>query len=112
MLLPVGVRARYAPAFWGAAMTDDATLEIEFAELLREYGPFPGASQVHGVTFDGRYVWLAVGERMLAVAPEIGEIARTLELPAQAGSAFDGRHLYQIAGDLIQKIDHQTGEVV
>jgi hypothetical protein len=92
-------------------MTDDA-VEIEVAELLREYGPFPGAPQVHGVTFDGRYVWIAVGQRMLGVAPETGEIARTFELPAQAGSAFDGRHLYQIAGDRIQKIDHQTGLIV
>ena len=26
------------------------------AEILREYGPFPGASDVHGLTFDGQHV--------------------------------------------------------
>jgi glutamine cyclotransferase len=91
---------------------EDAMVDIEDAEVLREYGPFPGAPQVNGVTFDGRLVWLAVGQRMLAVAPDTGEVARTIEVPAQAGSAFDGRFLYQIAGDSIQKIDHQSGEVV
>ncbi|HEX9524722.1 MAG TPA: glutamine cyclotransferase, partial [Reyranella sp.] len=24
------------------------------AEILREYGPFPGVDAVHGVTFDGQ----------------------------------------------------------
>jgi streptogramin lyase len=49
---------------------------------------------------------------MLAVAPDTGEIARTLDVPAQAGSAFDGRYLYQLAGGVIQKIDHASGRVV
>ena len=31
---------------------------------------------------------------------------------AHAGTAFDGRHLYQIAEDRIQKIDPQTGRVL
>ena len=67
---------------------------------------------MNGVTFDGRFVWLAVGQRMLAVAPETGDVARTIAVPASAGSAFDGRHLYQLANGVIQKIDHQTGEVL
>lgn len=87
-------------------------VDVEVAEVLREYGPFADARQVNGVTFDGRWVWLAVGERMLAVAPDSGEVVRTIEVPAEAGSAFDGRFLYQISGDSIQKIDHQSGKVV
>lgn len=93
-------------------MADEAEVEIETAEVLREYGPYPDAPEVHGVTFDGRHLWLAVGQRMLAVAPDSGEVARTLELPAQAGSAFDGRHLYQLASGVIQKIAPETGEIV
>lgn len=93
-------------------MGDDVTVDIEVAEVLREYGPFPDATEVNGVTFDGRYVWLAVGPRLLAVAPETGDVARTIEVPARAGSAFDGQFLYQIAGGMIQKIDHQSGQVV
>lgn len=93
-------------------MTDDTTIEVEPAEILREYGPYPTAREVHGVTFDGTNVWIAVGDRMLALAPRDGEIARTLDVPARAGSAFDGRYLYQIANGEIQKIEHESGRVV
>ena len=32
------------------------------AEVIREYGPFPGADRVHGVTYDGQHVWFASGD--------------------------------------------------
>ncbi len=35
-----------------------------------------------------------------------------LDVIADAGTAFDGRHLYQIAGDYIQKIDPKDGRVL
>ena len=82
------------------------------AEILREYGPFPGVDHVHGVTFDGRHVWFAVGDRLDALDPESGEITRSLPVAGHAGSAFDGRHLYQLAEDRIQKVDPNTGRVL
>ncbi|MFV3307485.1 DUF5074 domain-containing protein [Pseudomonas sp. NY15181] len=82
------------------------------AEIVGEFGPFPGVDAVHGVTFDGERVWFAVGERLLALDPDSGETVRTLNLPGDAGTAFDGRHLYQIADARIQKIDLSTGEVL
>ena len=82
------------------------------AEIVREYGPFPGADNVAGVTFDGRHVWFASGDRLNALDPDSGEIVRTIDVAADAGTAFDGRHLFQIAEDRIQKIDPQTGEVL
>ena len=82
------------------------------AEILREYGPFPGADHVHGVTFDGRHVWFASGDRLNALDPETGETVRSLAVTAHAGTAFDGKHLYQIAEDRIQKIDPRTGRVL
>ncbi len=82
------------------------------AEVLREYGPFPGVEAVHGVTFDGRNVWFASGDRLHALDPDSGETVRTLDVAAHAGTAFDGRHLFQIAEDRIQKIDPATGEVL
>jgi glutamine cyclotransferase len=82
------------------------------AEILREYGPFPGAERVHGVTFDGEHVWFASGDRLNAFDPETGETQRSLDLPGHAGSAFDGRHLFQIAEDRIHKIDPQSGRVL
>lgn len=82
------------------------------AEILREYGPFPEVSGVHGVSFDGQRVWFASGDRMNALDPESGEIVGTLDVCAHAGTAFDGTHLFQIAEAGIRKIDPGTGEVL
>jgi glutamine cyclotransferase len=82
------------------------------AEILREYGPFPGVGAVHGVSYDGRHVWFASGDRLNALDPASGETVRTIDVAAHAGTAFDGRHLFQIAEDCIQKIDPKTGRVL
>jgi glutamine cyclotransferase len=82
------------------------------AEILREYGPFPGVDHVHGVTFDGEHVWFAAGEKLNAFDPASGEVLRSIDVAAHAGTAFDGRYLFQIAEDRIQKIDPKTGRVL
>jgi streptogramin lyase len=82
------------------------------AHIIREYGPFPGVDRVHGLTYDGRQVWFAAGDRLYALDPASGETARSLEVAAHAGTAFDGRHLYQIAEARIQKIDPASGRVL
>ena len=43
------------------------------AEIVREYGPFPGTDTVHGVTHDGRRVWAATGASLIAFDPESGD---------------------------------------
>jgi glutamine cyclotransferase len=82
------------------------------AEIVREYGPFPGVTQVGGVTYDGQRVWLAAHDALKALDPTSGEIVGSIEVAAHAGTAFDGRHLYQLADNRIQKIDPTTGRVV
>lgn len=82
------------------------------AEILREYGPFPGADGISGVTYDGQHVWFATGDKLNALDPASGEVLRSIDAVAHAGTAFDGQHLFQIAEDRIQKIDPQTGHVV
>ncbi len=82
------------------------------AEVLQEYGPFPDADQVHGLTFDGCHVWFASGEKLNALDPDSGQIVRSIDVAAHAGTAFDGRYLFQIAEDRIRKIDPETGEVL
>jgi len=82
------------------------------AEILREYGPFPGVDHVHGVTFDGRHVWIATGDTLDAIDPESGKTVRSIEVAARAGTAFDGVHLFQIFEDRIQKIDPKSGRVL
>ena len=85
---------------------------IQPAEVVREYGPFDGATQVHGVSYDGRHVWAATGPRIVAFDPASGETVRRIEQPCDAGTAFDGTHLYQIAESRIDKIDPATGKVL
>jgi len=82
------------------------------AEILREYGPYPGIDQVHGVTFDGAHVWFARGESLVAFDPKSGTLVRELAVSGDAGTAFDGKHLYQIAAARIDKIDPATGDVL
>ena len=82
------------------------------AEIVREYGPFPGARHVGGVSFDGSLVWFAGGEKLQAFEPATGDGVRALDVACDAGTAFDGRHLFQIADDRILKIDPATGAVV
>jgi glutamine cyclotransferase len=82
------------------------------AKILREYGPFPGVDRVNGVTFDGTHVWFAAGDRLNALDPSTGDIVRSIDVAAHAGTAFDGEHLFQIAEDRIQKIDPKSGRVL
>ena len=82
------------------------------AEIVREYGPFPGVDHVHGLTYDGRNVWFAAGDKLIALDPASGKTLRSIDVAAHAGTAFDGQHLFQIAEDRIQKIDPKTGRVL
>jgi glutamine cyclotransferase len=82
------------------------------AEIIREYGPYPGSDQVHGVTYDGQHVWFATGDKLNALEPESGKTLRSIDVAAHAGTAFDGQHLFQIAENRIQKIDPKTGRML
>jgi glutamine cyclotransferase len=82
------------------------------AEIVREYGPFPGADKVGGVTYDGERVWFAAGDALKAFDPDSGKPLRSIDVAAHAGTAFDGRHLFQIAEERIQKIDPDSGRVL
>jgi outer membrane protein assembly factor BamB len=46
------------------------------------------------------------------VDPATGKQLRSLDVAAHAGTAFDGRYLFQIAEDRIQKVDPETGDVL
>lgn len=82
------------------------------AELVREFRPLEGA-RLHGVTFDGRWVWFAGDDVLVACEPETGKVVRRHEVPgADAGTAFDGEHLYQLARGEVLVIHPDTGDIV
>jgi glutamine cyclotransferase len=87
-------------------------MKTSAAEILHEYGPFPGADRVNGVTYDGERIWFASGDKLNALDPASGKVVRSINVAAHAGTAFDGKHLFQIAEDRIQKIDPATGRVL
>ena len=82
------------------------------AEIVREYGPFPGADRVGGVTYDGHDVWIAAGDKLIAFDPASGKTLRSIDVAAHAGTAFDGQHLFQLFEKRIQKIDPKSGRVL
>ncbi|HEX6510302.1 MAG TPA: glutamine cyclotransferase [Chloroflexota bacterium] len=82
------------------------------AEIIQEYGPFSGASRVNGVTYDGQNVWFASGEKLHTIDAASGEMVRSIDVAGNAGTAFDGQYLYQIAEGRIQKIEPKTGRVL
>jgi streptogramin lyase len=86
---------------------------VRAAEIVREYGPFrrclddPRQSATTAAACG-----LPTGAELLAIDPESGEVAHTLERAGDAGTAFDGTHLYQIAEARIDKIDPANGQVL
>jgi glutamine cyclotransferase len=82
------------------------------ATIVREYGPFPDVTHIHGVSYDGTNIWIATGDTLNAIDPASGKTVRKLDVPAHAGTAFDGKHLFQISDSRIQKIDPKTGRVL
>src|SRR5437763_6389589 len=87
-------------------------MKTSSAEITREYGPFPGVEAVHGVSYDGDKLWFATGDTLRSLDLASGKELRSIDVAAHAGTAFDGRHLFQLAEDRIQKIDPKTGRVL
>ena len=70
------------------------------AEILREYGPFPGADRVAGVTYDGQHVWFASGDKLNALFLVGGKLLTAVEISVEAGEAnIDG----ELVSSLIAK---------
>ena len=62
------------------------------ATILREYGPYPGAAKVNGVTWDGKQVWFATGDKLNALDPAPDLVLITGDIvdhgtPAEYGQA-------------------------
>lgn len=83
------------------------------AEVAHEYVPFADRGHVHGVTFDGKRVWFARNDEVVAFDPEAAAVVKRLPVPAaDAGTAFDGTHLYQLAKNEVVVVDPEDGRVV
>jgi hypothetical protein len=82
------------------------------AEVLREYVPLE-RGHVHGVTFDGKLVWFARDDELVAFDPGTEQVVRRHRVPgARAGTAYDGEHLYQLAQGEILVVQPSDGRIV
>lgn len=81
------------------------------ARIERVIRPDPRVEAVHGVTWDGRLIWAAVGDQIVGLDPETGQAVAAVTVAAMAGTAFDGQRIFQLAGGRIRVIDPVTGEV-
>lgn len=91
------------------------TRTLPFAVTVRELA-LEEFGEVHGVTVDGEgNLWFGHGKEacLSCVEPETGRLLRRYpEIRATSGTAFDGTHIWQIAGDRILRIEPATGAVV
>ncbi|MFO0554437.1 MAG: glutamine cyclotransferase [Polyangiaceae bacterium] len=84
------------------------------AEVVREIA-IDGVERIAGVTHDGERLWFADMTRggLVAVDPASGKtVRRLIDIPVEAGTAFDGQHLYQLANGKIHVIDRESGAIV
>jgi outer membrane protein assembly factor BamB len=81
------------------------------ADIVKEYRPVEG-EKVHGVTFDGKLVWYATDDGIVGFDPESEKIVKRLAVPSNAGTAFDGENLYQLAGEEILVVRPSDGRVL
>ena len=82
------------------------------AEIIARLGPSPGSTASTASPMTASACGFAAGDRLNAFDPASGKTLRSIDVAAHAGTAFDGRHLFQIAEDRIQKIDPETGRVL
>jgi outer membrane protein assembly factor BamB len=93
--------------------TSNDSTRREDAEVAREHVPFADRGQVHGVTFDGKLVWFARNDELVAFDPATERVVKRIPVPAaNAGTAFDGKHLYQLAKNEIIVLDPADGRIV
>jgi hypothetical protein len=81
------------------------------AEIVDEQAPFGEGEAMHGVSYDGTHVWCASGRKLRAFDPVRRRVAHALDVQCDAGTAFDGQYLYQIAQRRIHKLD-RAGRVL
>ena len=91
---------------------DEGLPEGTPAQVVEEYGPFVPGEDVHGVSYDGERVWFATGKKLRALDPAQKRLTAELEVACDAGTAFDGKHLYQLAKGRIHKLDPRSGQLL
>jgi hypothetical protein len=83
------------------------TIQHSRADIIQRATPIAGR-RIHGVTYDGKLVWYAADTEIVGYNPETDRVTTRLTVPATAGTAYDGRYFYQIAGAEILVVDRES----
>ena len=89
------------------------------AEIVREYGPFPGVDNVGGVTYDGQRVWFAAGDTLNAFDPASGLLIVSAHdaygiyffKPEHGTVGWAGADYTVYGRGVLRAIDYQTGTI-
>src|SRR5262252_5201734 len=57
------------------------------AEVIREYGPFPEADEVHGAAFDGEHLYQIAENRIQKIDPKTGRVLSSIPAPGGGGDS-------------------------
>ena len=87
------------------------------AEIVREYGPFPGVNHVHGTAFDGQHLFQLAEDQIQKVDPKSGRVLATIPAPGgggDSGLAWAEGSLWvgQYRDRKIHQIDPETGAIL
>ena len=95
---------------------DGGSMMRSAAEIVREYGPFPGVDGVHGVSFDGQHLFQLAEDRIQKIDPQTGRVLTTIPAPGGGGSGLTWAEgtlwIGQYRDRKILQIDPQTGAVL
>jgi hypothetical protein len=89
------------------------TVRGDVAQLVREH-VLDVDAVLFGITFDGRRLVVAGGDRLWRLVTDTGREVDELETsPSPGGLAYDGRHhVWQLSADRLQQLEPRTGFVV
>ena len=73
----------------------------EAAKIIREYGPFEGAGDVHGVSFDGENIWFASGDKLNAIDPGSGNAVRSIRADRSPPASTPLTHHAMASGSIL-----------
>ena len=87
------------------------------AEIVREYGPFPGVDKVNGVTYDGRHLFQLAEDRIQKIDPTTGQVLATIPAPGRGGDsgltwAEGTLWVGQYRDRKIHQVNPQTGAIL
>jgi hypothetical protein len=94
-------------------MSSTEGIREDALHLVREQAFDEVDDAVHGITFDGRRLVVAAGDRLVRISPESGRVIDQFEtFPHRGALAYDGQDIWHESEGSIRELDARTGFVL